>query len=136
VRAPRLDPQRFVRPGVLELGDRARRGHQRRDDFADQVRASGGRHWVQTPYRYFPVEPHWIAPAMQFLPLRMRGEFGRRWPLGFSKGKPVGESVAEQLSIELLHHDDEALLPRGSSRIRTGGVGPFVKSIVAVRQSG
>ena len=25
---------------------------------------------MQTPYRYFPIEPHWIAPGMQFLSAR------------------------------------------------------------------
>jgi len=110
-------------------------GHQRREDFAEQVRASGAQHWVQTPYRYFPVEPHWIAPAMQFLPLRLRGAFGRRWPLGFSKGKPVSESVAEQLNIELL---DITMMKHyfPGDRLVYERVGPFVKSIVAVKQSG
>ncbi len=38
--------------------------------------------WVQTPYRYFPIEPHWIFPGFQFLPLSARTEISRRWPLG------------------------------------------------------
>ena len=27
---------------------------------------------MQTPYRYFPIEPHWLFPGMQFLPLPVR----------------------------------------------------------------
>ena len=27
---------------------------------------------VQTPYRYFPVEPHWLFPGLQFLPMGLR----------------------------------------------------------------
>ena len=27
---------------------------------------------VQIPYRYFPIEPHWLFPGLQFLPQRAR----------------------------------------------------------------
>jgi hypothetical protein len=47
-------------------------GHMQRRRFADVVRAMAPRYSVQTPYRYFPVEPHWVLPGMQFLPLSVR----------------------------------------------------------------
>ncbi|GGW61006.1 hypothetical protein AB0E64_18110 [Streptomyces caelestis] len=31
-------------------------GHHRRKQFADTVHSHADHHWVQTPYRYFPVE--------------------------------------------------------------------------------
>jgi hypothetical protein len=37
------------------------RGHARRCDFASVVHAMASHHWVQTPYRYFPIEPHWLS---------------------------------------------------------------------------
>lgn len=60
-------------------------GHERRLRFAAAARSLADRHWVQTPYRYFPIEPHWIAPGMQFLPIRLRTALARRWPSGTNR---------------------------------------------------
>lgn len=57
-------------------------GHQPRRRLAEAIRSSADRYWVQTPYRYFPIEPHWLFPGMQWLPHRARVEVSMRWPLG------------------------------------------------------
>ena len=57
-------------------------GHDRRLAFAASVHELGDAHWIQTPYRYFPVEPHWLCPGLQLLPVRARAEVTLRWPLG------------------------------------------------------
>ena len=57
-------------------------GFARRREFADRVHELAPRHWVQTPDRYFPVEPHWGVPAMQFLPVRARLSIATRWAWG------------------------------------------------------
>lgn len=33
-------------------------GYYQRRQFSESVHQAAERHWVQTPYRYFPVEPH------------------------------------------------------------------------------
>jgi hypothetical protein len=75
-------------------------GHARRRQFADAVRALGPHYWVQTPDRYFPVEPHAVFPGFQFLPVRARRAVARRWPLS-----PLGtgdDLLEEILAIDLL----------------------------------
>jgi hypothetical protein len=47
-------------------------GHARRQQFAEVIQESASSWWIQTPYRYFPIEPHWVFPGYQFLPFRMR----------------------------------------------------------------
>src|SRR5215510_920706 len=70
-------------------------GHARRCDFASVVHAMGTHHWVQTPYRYFPIEPHWLFPGLQFLPLRARAAAIRRWPL--SPARPTPEQALQDV---------------------------------------
>ena len=40
--------------------------------MADEVRRVGKAFFVQTPNRYFPIEPHFLFPLFQFLPRTMR----------------------------------------------------------------
>jgi hypothetical protein len=51
--------------------------------MADEIRRVGKRYFVQTPNRYFPLEPHFLVPFFQFLPLRMRVQLVRRFDLGW-----------------------------------------------------
>ncbi len=56
-------------------------GHARRRQFANVVQESAPAWWVQTPYRYFPIEPHWVFPGFQFLPFRMRVLICQHWSM-------------------------------------------------------
>ena len=50
-------------------------GHVQRQKLAESVHSLANRHWIQTPYRYFPIEPHWVFPAFQWLPYEARVQF-------------------------------------------------------------
>jgi hypothetical protein len=107
-------------------------GHFPRQRFADVVHRASDRHWVQTPYRYFPVEPHWVFPAMQFLPLRARAELTRRWPLSPGRADNLPEAIANAASVELLSLTEMRSYFPGS-RLWYERFGGLIKSVVAIR---
>jgi hypothetical protein len=89
-------------------------------------------HWVQTPYRYFPVEPHWIAPGMQFLPIAARREMARKWPLAYTPGRTREEALARVLWIELIDKTQmRSYFPH--STLRTEKVAGITKSLIAYK---
>lgn len=71
--------------------------------MANEVRRIGKRFFVQTPNRYFPLEPHFLVPGFQFLPLTIRVAMVRRWKLGWWPRIPdAAEARREVESIRLL----------------------------------
>jgi hypothetical protein len=58
-------------------------GHMRRQRLVDHIHSLAERHWVQTPYRYFPIEPHWFFPGMQWLPYEARVQISMHWNRGY-----------------------------------------------------
>jgi hypothetical protein len=79
-------------------------GVHRRAALAQSVHEFGTHHWVQTPYRYFPVEPHWLFPGFQFLPVAVRFWLTARWPVGHSAGRRDRPHLwmRDVLEVELL----------------------------------
>lgn len=108
-------------------------GHARREEFAKVASEMAPHMWVQTPYRYFPVEPHFMFPLLQHLPLTVRTEAARRWPLS-PPGFPTDFEGArdELMTIELLSIAEMAsYFPEASIRLERMLALP--KSIIAVR---
>ncbi|GGK79311.1 hypothetical protein Sme01_21960 [Sphaerisporangium melleum] len=108
-------------------------GHLRRQLFADAVHHLADRHWVQTPYRYFPVEPHFLFPGFQYLPIAARTSLLRRWPLVHTptSDRDAARNIVmevELLSITEMRH----YFP--SSQIRFERLAGLVKSVIAIRQ--
>src|SRR5260221_4255866 len=66
------------------------------------VRSLAPCYLVQTPYRYFPVDPHCLFPGMKFLPLPVRWSIAFRWPLGHTRGWSESQALNEVMSTELL----------------------------------
>lgn len=105
-------------------------GHDQRRRFADVVHRAADRHWVQTPYRYFPIEPHWVFPGFQFLPMRAAMTVSQHWPYGRrSTPESAWEDVA---SVELVGISDmRGYFP--DSQIWAERLGGLVKSLVAIK---
>jgi hypothetical protein len=71
--------------------------------MAAEVQRLGQAYYVQTPNRYFPLEPHFLFPFFQFLPLGLRVGLVRRFRLGwFPKLPDPQEALAAVASIRLL----------------------------------
>lgn len=109
-------------------------GHARRLEFARQVDALATRHWIQTPYRYFPVEPHWLFPAMQFFPVRVRLAVATHWPLAHSRPASREHALHDVLATELLGVTEMKAYFPDSAVVRERYLG-MTKSICAVRGS-
>ena len=93
-----------------------------RDRVAAEMSRVGRRLFVQTPNRWFPIEPHALLPFVHWLPRTI----GRRlWRLGVT-GEPFDD-------IELLSARDMRRLFPGAEIVRER-VGPLTKSLVAVRR--
>jgi hypothetical protein len=81
-------------------------GHQPRSALATVIVKSAPRYFVQTPYRYFPIEPHWMFPGFQFLPVSIRSWLAPRWPLGHTYGWPAIQAADEVMGTELISSTD------------------------------
>lgn len=105
-------------------------GHFHRCLFAQNVRSLAPHHWVQTPYRYFPVEPHWLFPGLQFLPQRARAVAIRHWPLSPVRPSPQ-EALRDVLEVELLSKTEMAFYFDQSEIVHERVLG-ITKSLIAV----
>ena len=94
--------------------------------FASEVSRVGQRYYVQTPNRYFPIEPHYQLPFFQFLPERAQRALNKRFTLGWKeKGK------WEEINL-LTARDLRRLFPDGEiHRERLFGL---TKSLMVIRR--
>ncbi len=108
-------------------------GHARRQQFADVVQESASSWWIQTPYRYFPVEPHWIFPGFQFLPFRVRLMICQRWnTLHAPASKDMAEAAELVASVELISATEmRTYFP--TSEIWFERIAALPKSLVAIK---
>jgi hypothetical protein len=108
-------------------------GHARRQQFVDVVQESAPSWWVQTPYRYFPVEPHWIFPGFQFLPFRLRVMVCQHWStIHTPKIKDRAKATESVASVELISATEmRAYFP--TSEIWFERLAGIPKSLVAVK---
>jgi hypothetical protein len=94
--------------------------------FAAEIRRVGRRYFVQTPNRYFPIEPHYQFPLFQFLPHRVQKALNNRFSLGW---RPRGQW--EEVNL-LSARDLRQLFP--DAEIHRERVFGLTKSLMAVRR--
>lgn len=107
-------------------------GHWRRLRFAEAIR-SASRYWVQTPNRYFPIEPHFMLPWVQHLPYAAQSRLIADWPLGnYGSVKDREEALRSALDVELLSAT-EMHMYFPDAELRRERVLGLTKSLIAVR---
>lgn len=107
-------------------------GHERRLRFAESVHLLSEAHWVQTPYRYFPIEPHWLAPGMQFLPITARAAMAQHWPVALWRAHSRQDALRRILNVELLDRTQMRYYFPGSE-LRAERICGIPKSLIVYR---
>ena len=82
--------------------------------MADEITRVGKRYFVQTPNRYFPLEPHFLTPGFQFLPIGLRVWLVSNFNMGWYRRIPDKEEARREVeSVALLSRADmRRLFPR------------------------
>jgi ubiquinone/menaquinone biosynthesis C-methylase UbiE len=94
--------------------------------FAGEIRRVADRYYVQTPNKWFPIEPHYQLPLVQFLPERVLKALNQRFSFGFrEKGRWEPVRLLSASELQRLFPDAEI------HRERLFGL---TKSIMAVRR--
>jgi len=70
--------------------------------FAQEIRRVGKYLWVQTPARECPIEPHYLAPFVHWLPTRLQRKILRHFTLWGIIQKPSKATVDEMVDTTRL----------------------------------
>ena len=102
--------------------------------IANEIRRVARGYFVQTPNLFFPLEPHFLVPGWQFLPISLRSRLLRKWDLGWMKKTEDPVLARETVkSIRLMRKSEIRLLfPDG--QIFCERIGPFTKSFIAFKR--
>ncbi|HAV60892.1 MAG TPA: methyltransferase type 11 [Verrucomicrobiales bacterium] len=101
--------------------------------MAREVRRVSRAYFVQTPNRYFPMEPHFLFPFWQFLPTWFRAALHRRFGLGWMQRQPdplLARAGVEQVRL-LTTAEMTGLF--ADAQIKRERVVGFTKSLIALR---
>ncbi len=79
--------------------------------MANEVRRVGKNYIIQTPNRYFPIEPHWMVPLFQFIPFRLRVFLTNNFTLGhYPKTKNYDKALMRVKEVKLLTKKEMKML--------------------------
>lgn len=71
--------------------------------MASEMRRVGRALYVQTPYFWFPIEPHFLMPMLHWLPMSLRCKLAMRMAMGnWPRAQTMNEAMEAQHSAVLL----------------------------------
>lgn len=86
---------------------------------ANEIVRVGKKYFVQTPNYYFPIEPHFLFPFFQYLPLKLRVFLLQHFNLGWrKKAKNYQKAMETVNSIRLLRERELKQLFPGATIYR------------------
>ena len=117
----------FSNSVIEHVGDR-----EAQRKMANEIQRVGKRYFVQTPNKRFPLEPHFLFPWFQYLPVSVRAWMVNHFDVGWYRRIPDPAAArAEVESIQLLTRRRFAALFPGA-RIHEERLIGFTKSFVAI----
>jgi hypothetical protein len=104
--------------------------------FADEVRRVADAYYIQTPYLWFPIEPHYGVPFLHWLPAATRAQLYHRFKIGYAARMPTYRAGLDRADhVELVDQRlMRELFPDG--RIVKERLMLVTKSITMVREAG
>ena len=103
-------------------------------EMAKEMMRVGKGYYCQTPNYWFPVEPHFLAPFLHWLPINIRGKFVRWFSVwGWVTKMSIENTEEIARSIHLLKKMEMSELFPKAQWINESIFG-FTKSLVAVRR--
>ncbi len=101
--------------------------------MANEIKRVSDHFFLQTPNRFFMIEPHFLFPFFQFLPLKIKAFLINHFSIGqYSKRKTWDESISLADSIKLLsYHDLRSLFP--DATIEREKIFVFTKSFMVYK---
>jgi hypothetical protein len=99
--------------------------------MASEIQRVAKRYFVQTPNRYFPLEPHFLVPGFQFLPVSLRTWMVSSFDVGWYKRIPDKSAARKEVeSVSLLTEQQLRTLFPGAAIYKERLLG-LTKSFVA-----
>lgn len=105
--------------------------------FAGEVRRLAPAYYVQTPYFWFPIDPHWPRmPMFHWMPMSWRWRLLCRWKLGFAgPHRDMDHALGDLEATVLLDRAQmQGLFP--DAVLRAERLLGLPKSLIAERRSG
>ena len=102
-------------------------------EVANEIRRVAKGYFVQTPNRYFPMEPHFLVPCWQFLPVPLRAGLLQTRDLGWMRR--VLDPAQARETVESIRLLNEGELRRlfADGHIYREKIGGITKSLIAWR---
>ena len=101
---------------------------QNQEKMANEVIRVGKNYYIQTPNKFFPIEPHWVFPFFQFLPFGVKVFLTKNFSLGH-----IPKAKNRQDAIDLVN--EVILLSKKELRNLFSGSKLYIEKFIGFHKS-